>query len=190
MRLTLLLILTLCFSSVAFAQEQERPLPDRWRGLVIDKSTPEDAIARLGQPTKDSQSAPRTYPLNKRVRIDHNMKEVRRLAYEKLEGVSKANLYFKDGTLLIIELELKPGLPATTFPHVYGIDFWPKVSNMQLSLEPGEFERNEGRIYPKNYPLTYHLIGQTDTVYVSAWVDKIQIISRRYEKTVGVDALK
>jgi hypothetical protein len=45
------LILILSFGAVA--QEQDKPMPDRWRGLVIDQSTPEDAIRILGEPKKD-----------------------------------------------------------------------------------------------------------------------------------------
>jgi hypothetical protein len=201
------------------APANDAPRPDRWRGLVIDESSPADAIRVLGQPAKDTQDSPRTYPLNKRVRIDHNTPGVRRLYYERLEGVGKANLFFKDDRLLIIDLELKPGIPATTFPHVYNINFWPKVSNMEMSFEPEQYERNEGRIYPKNYPVVYYLIGITDASYVSAMVDngglggmffgskrsklgdddkggfpgkveRLQIISRRYEKAVGAGALR
>jgi hypothetical protein len=185
----------------------------------VDESAPEDAIRSLGKPTKDKSESPRTYPLNKRVRVDHNTKGIRKLSYEKVEGVGKAHLYFKDDKLILIDLELKPGIPATTFPNLYGIEFWPKVSEMEQGFEPGNYERNEGRVYPKNYPVVYYLIASTNKTYVSAMVDnggmggmlfgskrskmgdsdlggfpgkveRVQIISRKFEKSTGSDALK
>ncbi|MFN2493643.1 MAG: hypothetical protein ABR501_12260 [Pyrinomonadaceae bacterium] len=34
------------------AQDTDGPQPDRWRGLILDKSTPADAIKALGHPIK------------------------------------------------------------------------------------------------------------------------------------------
>jgi hypothetical protein len=47
-----LLALLFC-ATVAVAQQQDGAKPDRWRGLVLDESTAEDAIKVLGQPKKD-----------------------------------------------------------------------------------------------------------------------------------------
>lgn len=213
------LLLTALLTLSIQAQESDKPLPDRWRNLVIDQSTPEEAITRLGKPAEDKARSPRTYPLNKRVRIDHNTKGSRKLVYKNLEGVKEASLYFIDGKLSVIDLRLKEKLPATTFPNLYEIEFWPKVSDMEQALEPGAYERNEGRVYPKNYPVVYYLVANTEKTYVSAMVsnggfgslmlgsrrskmgdddlggfpgkvESVQIVTRRFEKALGGDALK
>ena len=44
----------LALNSYSLAQEQDRPRPDRWRGMVLDETTPEAAIIALGKPAKDS----------------------------------------------------------------------------------------------------------------------------------------
>lgn len=49
-------LFTLLFILTGVAQGQGKPMPDRWRGLVIDESTPEDAIRILGQPQSDKLS--------------------------------------------------------------------------------------------------------------------------------------
>jgi hypothetical protein len=42
-----------CFVIPVRAQVQDRPMPDRWRGLIIDESSPDDAIKTLGAPATD-----------------------------------------------------------------------------------------------------------------------------------------
>lgn len=49
------LLIFLCVGFVC-AQEQDRPMPDRWRGLILDQSTHEDVIRVLGKPKSDKPS--------------------------------------------------------------------------------------------------------------------------------------
>jgi len=214
------ILITLCLSICAAAQETtDKPQPDRWRGLVINESTAEDAIKTLGQPKKDKPGGLRTYPLNKRLIVDHNSKEFRKLTYEKLTGVKKAELLFKDEKLVMIELHPEKSIQATTFPDLYGIMFTPKISGMDQAFSPNDYERNKGNVYPMNYPVTYHLVAVTDSTYVSAFVDNssvgsilfgsrrdktgendkggfpgkvqfVQLISRTLENRSGAEALK
>jgi hypothetical protein len=48
-----ILVVLLCCVNITAPQEQDGAKPDRWRGLILDESTPEDAIKLLGQPKKD-----------------------------------------------------------------------------------------------------------------------------------------
>jgi hypothetical protein len=213
--LTALLLFTVAIG----AQETDGPKPDRWRGLILDQSTPADAIKTLGTPKKDREGGLRTYPLNKRLVLDHNSDGYRKLTYEDLEGIKSATLVFRNDRLVLIELHPKQKISATTLPNLYSIEFVPKVGQMETAMNPRNYERNQGRVYPKNYPVVYYLIAQTQTSYVSAMIENgglgnilmgssrgqagaadtggfpgsasiIQIISRKLENREGADVLK
>lgn len=65
---------------------------DRWRELVIDEATPEQAAERLGKPRSDK-------------RVGKGEMEMRVLHWERTEGFDDVKLYFKDGTLAMIYLD-------------------------------------------------------------------------------------
>jgi hypothetical protein len=62
-RLPVLLTTILLFLAAVPALAQDGPKPDRWRGLVIDESTPDDAIKVLGKPSKDEVGRIRVFDL-------------------------------------------------------------------------------------------------------------------------------
>jgi hypothetical protein len=219
MRIVVLATLLLSCISIVAAQETDGPKPDRWRGLVLDQSTPQDVIKILGTPKKDRAGGLRTYPLNKRLVLDHNSDGYRKLTYEDLEGIKSVTLVFRNERLVLIELHPKKKISASTLPGLYSIEFVPKVSGMETAFNPRDYERNQGRIYPKNYPVVYYLIALTPNSYVSAMIENgglgnmllgssrgqagagdlggfpgsatvIQIISRTLENREGADVLK
>jgi hypothetical protein len=63
MKLIGTLAVLLCLTLSAFGQtdsaetKSDSPQPDRWRGLIIDEATPDDAIKLLGKPKKDKIDA-------------------------------------------------------------------------------------------------------------------------------------
>jgi hypothetical protein len=214
-RILFSIALVLSFAIFVQSQEQSSPKPDRWRGLLIDASTPEDAIRTLGQPKKDRLGGLRTYPLNKRLTIDHNSTGFRKLYYDNVEGIDHVELVFKDNKLLIVEISPDKKFPAANLPTIYDVQFVPKISGFDQTFYPRNYERDQGRVYPKNYPVTYYLIAVTDKAFLSALVDNssvgailfgsrsaddrtgfpgkvkiIQIISRTLENREGSDVLK
>jgi hypothetical protein len=123
----------LTISSVC-AQEQDHPLPDRWHGLIIDQSTPEDAVAALGQPSSDKpENNFKPYPLDKR--ISTKGKAIRQLQYKNVPGFDLVKLYFADGKLAAIYLDLKEKIAASAIPNNYGIEFEPKISSIETSSD-------------------------------------------------------
>jgi hypothetical protein len=214
MRLTIIVLLLLLALSPVHAQEQDKPMPDRWRGLILQESTSDDAIKTFGKPEKDNVGEFKPYPLEKR--FDTKGKKFRHLLYKKLPGVKTAVLTFLDSKLVSIALELEKSIEAGALQNIYGVEFEPKFSGMSMALEPREFERDKGKLYAKNYPSVYHLISKTERSYVSAMVDNssfkslmlgsdrgstgegafpgktkwIQLISLSLENTAGADVLK
>lgn len=163
---TLLLALSLALCAPALAQEQDRPMPDRWRGLVIDQSTPEDAIKTLGQPASDKNDGFRPYPFDKR--ISTKGRTFRHLKFKEVSGLDSALLVFTDDKLVCISLDLKEHIAATAIPNNYGIEFEPKIGALSSSSNPRDYERHEGKLYPKNYPAGYYLVGETPEVWIGA----------------------
>lgn len=168
-KLTLLLVLALAACATAVAQEQDKPMPDRWRGLIIDKSTPEDAFKILGQPASDKTDNFRPYPFDKR--ISTKGKTFRHLKFKEVKGLDSALLVFTNNKLVGISLDLKEHIAASAIPNNYGIEFEPKIGSLSASSNPQDYERHEGKLYPKNYPAGYYLVAETSEVWIGAAIN-------------------
>jgi hypothetical protein len=186
--------------------------PDSWRGLKLNESTIEDIVSVLGQPNKSKQNQKLHTVVG-----DWLDKSAR---YDKLEfraeGVKKADLYVRDRKLRAIEIELREKLNPNSLAEAYSIDFVPHMPGLEIAFNPRNYERHEGKVYPKQYPLVYQLIGVSESSYIVARVEQgsfshmgksitgvedtgisfpgkvglIQIISREIKDHRGVDVLK
>lgn len=213
------LLIVAAFILVAFtfvvAQDQDTPKPDRWRGLVIDESTPGDAIRILGQPQSDKMSDLPVRRINNWITKTRKEKVFKRLKFNKPQGMDAVELYFLSGKLVMIQLDTKD-LKPNSLAGVYGIEFRPMVEGIDESFNPKDFERNQGRVYPKSYPTIYHMVAVSEKSFVSAMIDNssfgsilrksveigdsegnypgkvmfLQLISRSLENRDGADALK
>jgi hypothetical protein len=169
------LFLAFTFCAAALAQEQDKPMPDRWRGLIINQSTPEDAIKTLGQPVSDKNESFRPYPFDKR--ISTKGKTFRHLKFKEIKGLDSARLVFTDDKLVCIFLDLKESIPASAIQNNYGIEFEPKIGGIESSSNPRDYERHEGKLYPKNYPAGYYLVGMTPEVWIGAAINNSSFAS-------------
>lgn len=189
--------------------------PDRWRSLIINQATPDEAIKALGQPEKDSTDRLRIFDVDSKW-ITEKQKEK---AYRKLEftaeGMKRATLFFADSKLVMIELEPTKEPAASALRSIYGVEFAPRISGLAEAMYPRDFERHEGKLYPKTYPSVYSAVAVTDKVFVGALINnasfgaamrgslgvtdtgampgkvaRIQIISRTLENKDGAEALK
>lgn len=212
--LTVMLLLLVCWP--VLVQNDDRPQPDRWRGMVIDESTPEDAIKALGQPKEDKIDRIRVFDVDSKwISKKQGEKVFRKLRFEKPQGFDKAELSFLDGTLVFIDLDFAKQIEAAALSRIYGIQFTPKVTGFDEAWSPRDYERNQGRVYPKTYPSIYSLVAVTERVFVGSMIAnnsfgslmrqslgardtgdfpgkaaRIQIVSRRLENRDGADVLK
>ena len=119
--------LFLLFASVSLAFTQS---PNSWRGLVLDKSTIEDATAVLGDPEKlkDKQKLHTVIGdwMDKKRRYE-------KLEYKKLDKADKVLLFFSDGVLRAIDIDLETKVNPNSLENAYGIGFTPKVSGLAIS---------------------------------------------------------
>lgn len=68
-------------------EQQNNPMPDRWRGLVIDEATPEIVIAKLGKPVKDEMGRFPRGVMGDLFSAKTKEKKFRRLDYKEIEGI-------------------------------------------------------------------------------------------------------
>jgi hypothetical protein len=204
------LLVVICLSVCA-----QQAQPDRWKGLIIDESTSEDAGRILGEYASDKTERLRIFDVDSKW-ITQKVKQpiYRRLRFKKVEGVDGVTLSFLDNKLVLIEIDLAKESPAASLPRIYGIPFSPKISGLDEAFSPRDFERNQGRVYPKSYPTVYSLVavspktfigalvgnnsvgsilrktaGVTDTGDFPGKVVRVTIVSRRLENLDGADAL-
>lgn len=152
------LLLVFTFLSVASAQEQSSPQPDRWRGLALNVATADDAIALLGKPDKDKSATKKGVT-------------ARYVEFKKPSGFDKVGLQFLDGKLSTIVL-IKPTeiIPADNLPTLYKLDFNVRLGMFDEAFEPRNVERNQGKTYPKTYPAVYILYSSSENVIVEATI--------------------
>ncbi|MDA2930651.1 hypothetical protein MYX84_12020 [Acidobacteria bacterium AH-259-O06] len=205
-RIFTITVLLTC-GAILFAQS-----PNSWRGLILDQFTIKDTTSVLGKPYRVKE--------NQKLKTEVGDWIGKKTRYEKLEfkveGVDKASLYFLKGILKVIEIDLDEKINPNSLESAYGIGFVPKVSGLDIAFKPRDFERNQGKIYPKSYPSVYHLIGVADSAYVVAVVgnagirsafrsvagvpddsmsfpgkvETVQLISKSLTDTSGLEALK
>ena len=187
--------------------------PNSWRGLTLDESSIEDAVTALGEPMKRKENVKLRTKISQW--LGKKMKFTR-LVFKVEGNIDKALLYFRDGNLRVIEIDPKKKINPNSLSDAYGIDFLPKVADIEIGFLPDQYERNQGKIYPKNYPTVYHLIGVSESSFVVARVgnlsfggaikksaripheagsfpgkvELVQIVSKELQDTAGFEALK
>lgn len=204
---------------------QDSPRPDRWRGLVLDEATPEDAFTVLGKAEKDELDRLRVaYFSSKWISKKHKEKVFRKIRWKEnkglnplVTGVKYAQLSFLNNKLVMIEFELKEKIDAGALENIYQIQFVPRIDGIDEALNPQNFERLQGRVYPKIYPTVYHLQSVTENSFLGVLVDNVsfaaafknitgvtdssndgfpgkvayfQIVTRKLENRDGMDVLK
>lgn len=182
------LILSLLCVPTAFGQEQTKPLPDRWHGFVLEQSTPDDAFKVFGKPSKDSITSFDPNPISHWITKRRKEKIFRSLEYKKpTEGVDKAWLIFLEGKLVSIALQLKGGaVSPNALGAIYGVEFTPVIGQSDLAFSPRDFERNQGRIYPKTYPTVYNLVATSTNSFIAAGVGNVPSFGGALARSAGV----
>lgn len=159
----IVIAISLVFFSTSFAQE--KPSLNRWRGMTIDLSSVEDAIKALGSPTKD-QSGEKFIPtVYSKWFGNKPIDGFRRLTFKGLEGFDKAELYFMDNKLKVIDLDMKKDLSAAAITDAYEERFYPLVGNFGKAVTPSQLAKPDREVdYPDRFPLAYNLGAANDKV--------------------------
>jgi hypothetical protein len=172
------LILFVCAPSM-FAQEQAKPQPDGWRGLVIDVSTPEDAMRILGQPAsdKDKQKLQITMLDKWLTGKKHNLKIFRQLYFKKPQGLVDTQLSFLGGKLVMIEIAPKEENDDYVDPddlaEMFAVKFLPRNWYFRAKLPPlVEFQQTATENL-KQYAEIYDLLAISERSFIIARIDNM-----------------
>lgn len=184
--LTPVMVITalLLLASAGYCQEQARP--DGWRGLVLNESSPEEAIQVLGAPSADTTDKLLAYRIQSWLTRRAKEKVFRRLDFKKPEGIDKARLFFLDNKLVAIDLDLKKGVSPQGLSGIYGIEFQPMVSGTDIAFNSRDYERNQGRVYPKTYPTVYAMVAASPESFITAMVSNVPSFGGAFAKSMGI----
>lgn len=183
----LALLISIC-AALGIAQEQDKPMPDRWRGLILDQSTAEDAIKILGKPAKETVgSGPvQVDPISNWLTKQKHEKGFRILEFKQPLGMKHVYLMFLNDKLVMISLRLEKSISPEALANIYGIPFNPAIRSLDIAVSSKEYERNQGQIYPKTYPVVYHMVGVGDRSFVSAMVSNVPSFGGALARSAGV----
>jgi hypothetical protein len=156
----------------ATTQERGKPYDDRWREMVLERTTPDEAIARFGIPTSDASV---TGTLNQDPIwrwLTEKEEATRFLTYKNpTPDVELLWLVFRNGKLVEFSLKL-PGPGYTLSPNalanIYGADFQPLRDSRGEVRTPRDFERRENMFPLKDLP--NHVAAVTKKSFIVALV--------------------
>lgn len=165
-----LILLTLTVASTGFAQEESSGAEGIERGLVLNQTTPEQAISFLGTAKVDQIGRLKVQTIERWVTPRRNEKIFRQLSFEKAKGLKRIDLSFLDGKLVLIHFRLDKKIPAKNLPLIYGKLFLPVVNNLARDLRVSDYEKYKGHVEVASFPRTYYLIAATKSSFISARV--------------------
>jgi hypothetical protein len=183
---TLILAPLLVFCVSVAAQDTEGPKPDRWRGIVLDQSTPEDAMRILGTPASDKLGSVTVFRIKDWLSKQAREKVFRTLEFKKPEGIDKATLSFLNGKLVAISLDVKKGIAPGVLSNIYGVEFQPAVNAIDIAVRPREYQRDQGRVYPKTYPTVYSMVAVSERSFIDAMVSNVPSVGGAFAKSMGI----
>ena len=145
--------------------------PDGWYGLTLDKSTPEDAIHTLGQPSGDTSDRLRIQIMENWVIAKHKQKIFRVLTYKEVAGAKEAKLAFLENKLVRIYIEYEDKqFPASDLKEKFGTDFFLLTHSVSSDSTPSMFEGQKESPAPGGYPAGYCMISVTPQSLISGVV--------------------
>jgi hypothetical protein len=159
------------FSGEIFAQGTAKT--NEWRGLKLGVSTTSTAIRLIGKPAAD-RLRQKYRPMKFDEWFDVETADFRVFLYEgrrALRGFKSVRLYFRDDVLMVIRL--KPGkMKASALDRAYDSEFVYVPDRVSEIFLPGDYgRRRKGRKRPKNYPMFYYLLNESDEAYALASID-------------------
>lgn len=174
-----------------FAQAESSPRPDGFRGLILNRTTVEDAVLNLGQPAKDGVDRLEVSEAGKWLDAKYKEKRFRQLTFKKVGDFRAIQLSFLENRLVMIELDFDKDLSPPRLKNLFGVEFSPVDYGMGLKDKPEQQPRR--LFFARSYPDSYAAIAVSDQSFIYAKcssnnkgvpgrVDKVLQISRLLEK--------
>jgi hypothetical protein len=148
--------------------------PNQWHELVLDQSSPDQAIQILGQPTQNNSGAflvvikkhpsPALYTAY-RIANSPTAKTlpVRLMLFEGVEGFKSAGLILREEKLAMICLgpDKSNKIKAADIPKEYGVPFRPIFSQRDFDAMWTMWDQSDQEVRPRQYPASYDLVGSS-----------------------------
>lgn len=186
----LAVITILLVSFVSLRAQTDTPRPDGWRGLVLNVSTPDDAIRLFGPPAKDKDKTaldpvrPLSWLSEK-----YKQKVFRTLTYKKLHGFKQVQLSFHENKLVLVSMEApnaeleKEWIDPDDLESLFAATFKPHRRKYKSKLPPpAEFQANEpAELQKDDYDYWYDMIAVTENSFIVAVADNYKYIDGIFE---------
>ena len=177
-------------ASVSQFAQPNRPRPDGWEGVVLNVSSPDDAIHLFGAPAKDKDKTAIELPrplswLSEK----YKEKVFRTLTYKKLHDYKQVQLSFLDAKLVSIILEAPNAeleqhwIDPDDLESLFGVSFKPHKRQHNSKLPaPTEFEAKAPTELKKNeYAYWYDMIAVSENSFIVAIADNYQYRSGLFD---------
>lgn len=162
-RILLSILMVLLLPPIASAQQ-----PNQWKGLVLDAATQIEAISKLGDPERRDEYQKLHTPID--LLLDRHPR-FEKLIFKKGEGFDRAELYFYEGHLKAILIDLHEEIKAGSLSTAYGLEFQPKASVIERRADGRPYQKHEGKVYPSRFPPRYELVAENEKSWVAAYVN-------------------
>lgn len=188
----LLFLLLFCYSVSA--------QPDRWSGLIINESTPDDAVRILGKVSKDKIGTLKIKKIDSWLSKEKMDEKYRILEFNKVKGISKVILAFNNNKLIFIELSHPWDLKPEELRALFQIKFFTIYSSDDISGEPkGSFPKAKRNgsyftVFNNSFEKLWYRIAVSDNTFLVSTLSKglinsdfnpdlerVQIVSRKLE---------
>lgn len=182
-------LLVLLFAApVILAAEDVRP--DGWAGMVLNVSSPEDAVRLFGAPGKDKDKVALDLPRPLSWLSDKwKQKIFRTITYKKLREYKDVRFSFLDGKLVAISMEAPDGelednwIDPDDLQTLFGVPFKPHQRTTKKLVAPAEFFAGAPDELKKDeYDYWYDMIAISDKSFIVAIADNYKYISGLFEK--------
>jgi hypothetical protein len=184
---SLLLLMLACAPAVCSAEDVR---PDGWAGMVLDTSTPEDALRLFGPAAKDKDKVAVDLPRPLSWLSDKwKQKTFRTLTYKKLREYEEVRFSFFDGKLVVIAMvapdaELKDTwIDPDDLETLFRVSFKPHERTTKKLVSPAEFLASApDELKHDGYDYWYDMIAVSDKSFIVAVADNYKYISGLFEK--------
>jgi hypothetical protein len=186
MKLALTILLLLSFTLPATDDARS----DGWAGMVLDISTPDDAVRLFGKPAKEKQRVDLELPRPFSWLSDKYKQRIfRTLTYKKLNEYKEVQFAFLDGKLVAIMMEApnaeieKGWIDPDDLEGLFAVEFKPHKRERGRQLPPpSEFQNNAPTELKKDdYDYWYDMIAVSEKSIIVAIADNYKYISGLFE---------
>ena len=183
---TLLILLVVPFLSASSSSVRDDVRPDGWAGMVLDVSSPDDAIRLFGIPAKDKDKVALDLPRPLSWLSDRYKEKVfRTISYKKLRDYEQVQFSFLDGKLVSIVMEAPNGelkdnwIDPDDLEQLLGASFRPhkRKRNNKLPSPSTFIADSPAELQKDEYDYFYDMIAVSEKSFIVAVVDNHIYIS-------------